>query len=1734
MSQPIRRLAAIFCFIALSFPILSLAQYGNNHAILLKSGTIIPAENLEAFIANPTYKQAEVFEGKIYKLIQFHSLPDNETKARMKAAGIELIEFLPRNTFSVALDQNMDWNKLRDFDIRSIITFEPKYKLSPVLLGPNLPDHAKQGDKVFLNLVISKNLSAEKIISVLQSDAIEITHEHKSSNVITVSVDASQYASFAYLPYISYVEAIDPVGEPENYTGRTLHRSNVINTDYAGGLKYDGSGIIVGMGDDGPIGPHIDYTGREDQSYMSGTGSGNHGDHVAGIIFGAGNKNPKHRGMATGADLWAMDPFEPVNKANTLYNNPGIPITSTSYSNGCNAGYTSFAMSADQDTRNMPSLVHVFSAGNQGSGTDCGYGAGAGWGNVTGGVKVGKNVIAVGSLTQTGGLSGFSSRGPAKDGRIKPDVCAKGSSVTSTLDPNTYGAKSGTSMACPGVSGVFAQLYQAYMDIESSGWPESGLIKGIVMNTADDLGNPGPDFKYGYGEINAGRVVQTLQDGRYLEDSITNGQTKNFNISVPSGTAEIRVMLYWTDYEGAANSAPALVNDLNLTVTDVNQITWKPWVLDPTPNATNLNANALQKVDTLNNMEQFTRSGPPPGTYTINVEGLAVPQGPQKFWLTWEFRDSAVHLTYPIGGEPLVPGETERIRWDAAGFGGNFKVEYSLDSGSNWTSINNNVGVTTRHLNWTVPNTVTGQALVRITRAGFVDMSDTTFSIIDVPANLSTGMVCPLGVELSWDSVPGAIGYEVSMLGAKYMDSVATTTNTSAIVGPVNGNAANWWSVKALGPDGCIGRRAIAVFQSAGVSNCNLPQDAEIQSIDNPTGTLSDCGTNALDSVQVQITILNAGTDTLWNVPVHYILNSMPAITDTAPGPIAPGATGQFTFGQTINVSTPATHMLTSWSSVNGDWQPNNDSTITQFTVISGTVYTIPHFQDFEADTNCGVANDCEQTICGLTNGWINITNQSGDDIDWRVDDGGTGSGNTGPGQDFNPGTAQGNYVYTEASSGCTGKEAILLSPCIDLSNTNQPVLIHARHMWGADMGDLHVDLFEGGSWTNDIITPISGNQGNAWYQDTISLMTWKNKIINVRWRGITGTDYTSDIALDDIQFTDLAPNPVAAFGVNTNSPCVGETVSLLDSSMFTPTSWTWTITPGTVTYVGGTDSSSQDPLVTFNVAGTYTVKLVVVNANGTDSLTQVSYINANTGFSLPIAEDFESFNLCATTTNCGATVCPLGNGWTNEVNLQVDDIDFRVHEDSTASNNTGPSIDFNPGMPGGNYIYLEASNGCTAKTAMITSSCIDLSGTTYPQMTLAYHMYGANMGSLHFDVLLNGTWTNDFAPAISGNQGNQWNQLTIPLTPYIGQTIKLRIRGITGSDYDSDLALDDIVVENLLPPVAGFSAPNICIGDTTTITDASGGSPTSWLWAFGAGASPAMDTTQGPHQVTWPTDGQKTVTLIVGNAAGFDTIMQTVNVDTFVTPTASIQLTSGQNPACAGDSLTFTASGTHQGTAPTYDWFVNGVPAQSSSLATFTSTTLNDGDTVMVTITSSEMCVTSATANSGDTVIALISDPVAAFAQSTLGDSVFFTDQSTGTVDTWSWDFGDSSGTSNVQNPAYPYSTPGTYTVTLIASNACGNDTTTQTVVVVGRPGLISHSIKVFPNPSNGQIQVTVSGARSEIEWNVIDVIGKQLRSGTERNTKFELNLNDLAAGTYYLRVRVEGQQLVEKLVIE
>ena len=831
--------------------------------VLFVSGKHTPVKTAQLNDASFDFNTKEINRGSCFRLLQFEEIPTEKDKVELQKNGIELLNYIPYNAYFSKVATNVNASAINAFHILSVEKIDVRFKLTNVLLNKTYPHWTLFGtSKIELNATFFKGVTIDQIKAELSSCGAELLHFNQV-NTVRLRIELDALEDLYALNSIYYFEELPSPGEPENLVGRTNHRSNTIATDYSGGLKYDGTGITIMMQDDGYIGEHIDYEGRIDQTNCTGCSTNdanNHGDHVAGTIMGAGNLDPKGRGMAFGSELMVFNSSnDNYDDVPSFYSSHDMIITSKSYSAGCNAGYDSRASQLDGQVRTLPALIHVFSAGNAGS-SDCGYGAGSGWGNITGGHKSGKNVLAVGNLNSTDGLTSSSSRGPASDGRIKPDICAVGTSVYSTISDNSYENKTGTSMACPGVAGSLAQLYQAYKDLNSGSNPPSGLIKASILNTADDLGNPGPDFKHGWGRINVRKAHELISQNNYISGSISQGVSDIHNLTVPSGTVKLKIMLYWTDYEGAANASIALVNDLNMQVVDPVALTFDPWVLNAAPNASTLNDDAIRAIDDLNNMEQVTIDNPVAGTYTINIDGFAIPQGPQEYFIVYEFVEDKIKLTYPLGGEGLDPGTSQLIRWDASDGSVDFTIDYSVDNGATWAMIDI-VNADDRSYNWVVPSELTGEGRIRITRGVQSSESEAAFSIIGVPENLDIGWACPDSLQLVWDPVSGATGYEVSILGANYMDSMGFSSTNSITVLALS-TESNWFSVRALGPLNARGERALAIRKDPGQFGCTWSNPVGAYSVLCDSSSSTACVDITNESVNV-----DASSSYLWYFP---------------------------------------------------------------------------------------------------------------------------------------------------------------------------------------------------------------------------------------------------------------------------------------------------------------------------------------------------------------------------------------------------------------------------------------------------------------------------------------------------------------------------------------------------------------------------------------------------------------------------------------------------------------------------------------------------------------------------------------------------------------------------------------------------------------------------------------------------------------------------------------------------
>lgn len=940
-----KKTAALLLF-AFVFLFASAQQKEKNYSILFKSGVVQLLPNVDAFSSKDDLNMFSDFAQRKYVLLQFNSVPTTEERRIVEATGIRLLDYIPHFAFYASLPADLDPKVFASLNVRCLSEIKATYKLSPELNNNSIPQHAiKAAGTVDVNILYFNDVTRESVVNGLISNGAAVIKTSENLKTVTIRIKSDQIEKFVALPFVEYMETIAPDPTPDDTQGRSLHRSNEINSEQSNGLHYNGSGVDVAIADDGSI-SHIDFKGRWTDHTNTAQG-GTHGDMTSGICVGAGNLDPTITGMATGAHLhiFSISGYPQIVDAIANYNNDSIVLVSTSYSQGCNE-YTSDSQFGDELIHDNPQLEFIFSAGNN-NGSDCGYGAGSQWGNITGGYKSGKNVIACANVDASDVITGSSSRGPASDGRVKPDIAANGTDQLSTDENNTYQVGGGTSAASPGIAGVSAQLYQAYSDMHSGQEINTALLKAALLNTASELGNPGPDFIFGWGRVNAKRAYDLLANNNFIFDSVSQGQQKTFNITIPANISLAKVMVYWHDYEGNPAAAKALVNDLNISMTDMSSTNFLPLILNPTPNATTLNNDAVPGVDTLNNVEQIQLVNPASGTYTLSVDGFEVPQGVQNFYVVWDLVEDGVTVTYPNGAEGFVSGEEEVIRWDASESSQTFAADYSTDNGATWANIATNITSEKRQLIFNVPSVSTDQALIRISRGSQSDVSDNTFSVFPEIQNLTVVFECPDSVGLQWSPVAGASAYEVSMLGAKYMDSVATSANNSVTIYGTAPNVDKWFSVRAIGANGGKGRRVTAIFKPAGTFNCPLAYDNEMLQLVSPTaGIYRNCPSNG--SVDVTVHFRSLSINPVSNFPVSYRLNSGATVTETFTGTLNTFDTASFTFSVPVSLLPTGSYQLVTWISLAGDMNSYNDSISAQIEVVDGNIGFPPLVEDLE------------------------------------------------------------------------------------------------------------------------------------------------------------------------------------------------------------------------------------------------------------------------------------------------------------------------------------------------------------------------------------------------------------------------------------------------------------------------------------------------------------------------------------------------------------------------------------------------------------------------------------------------------------------------------------------------------------------------------------------------------------------------------------------------------------------
>ncbi|MEQ9304954.1 MAG: S8 family peptidase [Marinoscillum sp.] len=487
-----------------------------------------------------------------------------------------------------------------------------------------------------------------------------------------------------------------------------------------------------------------------------------HATDMATIISGMGNTSPFFLGVAPGSRLSPSDfnNLLPDDEA-TLTTN-GIYLQNHSYGIGIENYYGVEAAAYDQSIFNEPELVHVFSAGNAGTASPMnGTYANLPFANLTGTFKQAKNLIVVSAVDTALSISEFNSRGPAYDGRLKPELTA-------------YGGR-GTSDAAAIASGIVG-LLQEKSSNENDALPSAAMIKALLIAGSDDIGNEGIDYYSGYGNINAKHSLNVLDADQYKSTEVLKGETKQIDINIPKNVKTLRMAMSWTDPPAAANADIALIDDIDSRlIFESNQ--WLPWGLDSSPSEMGLNSLPTRKEDHLNNTEFISIDNPQAGVYALSISGINLSSTKQTAHIAWYFEyQNSFTWDFPMENSLMRSNFREEIFWQSS-FEEPGDLSYR-EVGGEWVTLSGSVR-NGGYFKWNTPS-VSGRYELKMTIDNEDFISD-QFRVSEIPA-LDIAYNCDDNFGLQWRQITHAKSYEIYEMQSDSMRVIGTTSDTTFVV----------------------------------------------------------------------------------------------------------------------------------------------------------------------------------------------------------------------------------------------------------------------------------------------------------------------------------------------------------------------------------------------------------------------------------------------------------------------------------------------------------------------------------------------------------------------------------------------------------------------------------------------------------------------------------------------------------------------------------------------------------------------------------------------------------------------------------------------------------------------------------------------------------------------------------------------------------------------------------------
>ncbi len=686
--------------------------------------------------------------------------------------GIRVLRRLAENVFIVAAEKAALPASL----VSSAVPANNNWKLSQRLLTGQQPDSTDF-------YIVSDSPAAIK--KMLAQNGVPFTIKYEYGN--TLQLKASLLAVHRYLlpdSRVSFIDIANRRAKEEVSISGFDYTINTVNQLHTLFPADKGANTVVSVKENRPDTADVDFTGRWLPTTAAASTLSSHASTMATIISGGGNSFYTANGVAGESTLTSSSFDVLLPDTDSFYRRYNISVQNHSYGTGIENFYGADAAAYDASVQNNPALLQVFSSGNSGNlaSTAGAYASIDGFANLTGSFKMAKNIITVGSVDSFAAIPLLSSKGPAYDGRLKPELVAYG--------------EDGSSGAAALVSGTALVLQGIYKKQHGGALPDAALVKAILLNSARDCGNKGIDFYAGFGNLDACRAATVLTAGQFFTGSVANGASQSFNLSIPANAKNLKILLAWTDPPALPNAYTALVNDLDLTVTNTaNNQSWLPWVLHTFPHKDSLALLPIRARDSLNPAEQMAISDPAPGLYSIRVNGHRLAAGTQSFYIAYQY-DSAQHFewTYPTTNDNLLPGRRQLPRWNsnmtATGL-----LEYKYAGAANWQLLNNAVDLSGQCISWATPDS-NAVAILRMTINGSSFLSD-SFTV-SAPLQTGVGYNCPGEALIYWNNIH-ANSYQVYQLGSRYMEPFRQTTDSAVLISKSTGGS-SWFSIAPLLP----------------------------------------------------------------------------------------------------------------------------------------------------------------------------------------------------------------------------------------------------------------------------------------------------------------------------------------------------------------------------------------------------------------------------------------------------------------------------------------------------------------------------------------------------------------------------------------------------------------------------------------------------------------------------------------------------------------------------------------------------------------------------------------------------------------------------------------------------------------------------------------------------------------------------------------------------------------------